>query len=275
MTENDKLEIIRDILLADERDLTETFANKIESLEHAINTRPELSKRVSPIIEHRLDHFVKDIPRTLGPTITKTLKTEIRKSKTQVVEALYPILGKMVKKYVQQEIKLLSERINKQLESGFSASSWQRRLRAWFGGVKEEDLILSEANRPRVEQVMVIEKNSGILLGSLNKSETIDEDMISGMLTAIKNFVEDAFKQKDQNLELIEYEFYNLHIQNFISYYIVVVISGTYSTVFKDTLQDIIFDLSQNFLSLPNIRASLTREILERELAYYFKNENI
>ena len=103
----------------------------------------------------------------------------------------------------------------------------------------------------------------------------MDEDMISGMLTAIKNFVEDAFKQKDQNLELIEYELYNLHIQSFISYYIVVVVSGTYSMVFKDKLQDIIFDLSQNFLSLPNIRANLTREVLDTELAYYFKNENI
>ena len=161
MTENDKLDIIRNILLEDEHDLTEVFMNKIEGLEHAINTRPELSKRVNPIIEEQLDLFVKDIPKTLGPTITKTLKNEIKKSKTQVVEALYPILGKMVKKYVQQEIKLLSDRINNQLESGFSASGWKRRLRAWFGGVKEEDIILSEANRPRVEQVMVVEKKFG------------------------------------------------------------------------------------------------------------------
>lgn len=275
MTENDKLDIIRDILLSDERDLTDNYLKKIEALEHIINTRPELSKKVNPIIEQQLQAFVQDIPKKLGPTITKTLKTEIKKSKTQVVEALYPIMGKMIKKYVQQEIKLLGDRINKQLESGFSPKSWKQRLNIWFGNVKKEDLVLSQAQTSVVEQVMVIDKQSGILLGSKVNTETVDEEMVSGMLTAIKHFVEDAFHQKDQNLEHIEYETFNLHIQNFISYYIVVVVSGNYTTAFKNKLQDIIFNLSENFLSLPNLGHTLNREILEKELEYYFANDNI
>src|SRR5690606_9375998 len=124
----------------------------------------------------RLDEFIEEIPKTLGPTITETLKEEIKNSKEQVVEALYPIMGRMIKKYVWQEIKLLSERVSTQVENSFSFRAWKRRLKAWVTGVKEHDLILSELGDASIEQVFVIEKNSGILLGNYAKTETIDKE---------------------------------------------------------------------------------------------------
>jgi len=261
MTEKDKLSILKDILLTDEREYAGTISKKIEHLEKTINERKLLSSKVSPIVDKKLETFTENIPKTLGPTITKTLKEEIKNSKDEVVEALYPIMGKMIKKYIAQEIKLLSERINRQLESSLSPKSWKRRFKAWFGGVK-------------VEQVLLIEKNSGILIASYSKTETIDKDMISGMLTAIKSFVEDAFQKKNQSLELIEYELYNIHIQSFVSYYIAVVVSGNYTTSFKNKLQDIIFSFSERFL-LASTNDKLDTAAVEKELIHYFKNDDI
>jgi len=161
-----------------------------------------------------LEEFIEEIPKTLGPTITKALAEQIKNSKDQVVEALYPIMGKMIKKYISQEISLLTERINTQLEDSFSTKNWKRKFKSWFGGVREEELLLSELTKiSKVEQVLVIEKNSGMLIGQYAKAETIDKDMVSGMLTAIKSFVEDAFQGESQNLELIEYELYHIHIR--------------------------------------------------------------
>ncbi|MBC9797481.1 cell envelope biogenesis protein OmpA [Sinomicrobium weinanense] len=275
MNENDKLNILKDILLTDDREYAESIVKRMETLENLVHTRSKLSDKVDPIIDHKLDEFIHEIPRTLGPTITETLKTEIKNSKDQVVEALYPIMGKMIKKYVWQEIKLLSERVSKQVEDSFSAKSWKRRVKSWFTGVKEHDLILSELGNATIEQVFVIEKNSGILLGNYSKTETIDKEMFSGMLTAIKSFVEDAFQQKGQNLELIEYELYNIHIQSFVSYYIAVVISGQYTTPIKNKLQDIIFNFSQNFLSLVIYNPDITKNDIVNELNYYFNNDRI
>jgi hypothetical protein len=79
-------------------------------------------------------------------------------------------------------------------------------------------------NQTSVEQIFVIEKGSGLIISSVSKQESIDEDMIAGMLTAIKSFVEDAFKRDLQSLELIQYELFEIHIQNFTSYYFAVVI---------------------------------------------------
>ncbi|MCH2192660.1 cell envelope biogenesis protein OmpA [Kordia sp.] len=271
MTEADKLALLKDLLLTDDRAYAESIHNKIKALEQIINEQKKLSNKVDPIIDNKLEEFIEEIPETLGPTITEALAEQIKNSKDQVVEALYPIMGKMIKKYISQEISLLSERINKQLEDSFSTKSWKRKFKSWFGGVKEEELLLSELNAiSKIEQVLVIEKNSGLLIGQYAKTETIDKDMVSGMLTAIKSFVEDAFQGKSQNLELIEYELYHIHIQSFVSFYVAVAISGEYNLIFKNKLQDIIFNFTDNFLNLFNDLNEIKEEDITNELEFYF-----
>ncbi|AXG68526.1 hypothetical protein KORDIASMS9_00741 [Kordia sp. SMS9] len=271
MTEADKLSLLKDLLLTDDRAYAESIHKKIKALEDIINEQKKLSDKVDPIIDERLEEFIDEIPETLGPTITEALAEQIKNSKDQVVEALYPIMGKMIKKYISQEISLLTERINQQLEDSFSANSWKRKFRSWFGGVREEELLLSELNKiSKVEQVLVIEKNSGMLIGQYAKEETIDKDMVSGMLTAIKSFVEDAFQGKSQNLELIEYELYHIHIQSFVSFYVAVAISGEYNLIFKNKIQDIIFNFTDNFLNLFDDLNQIKEEDITNELEFYF-----
>lgn len=277
MTEADKLSILKDLLLTDDRAYAESIHTKIKVLEDLIHKQEKLSGKVNPIIDEKILEFTKRIPETLGPTITATLAEQIKNSKDQVVEALYPIMGKMIKKYISQEISLLTERINKQLEDSFSANSWKRKFKSWFGGVKEEELLLSQLSAiSQVEQVLVIEKNSGMLIGQYAKTETIDRDMISGMLTAIKSFVEDAFNEKSQNLELIEYELYHIHIQSFVSFYVAVAISGEYNLIFKNKIQDIIFNFTDNFLNLFDNLEEIKDEDITNELEFYFNtNESL
>ena len=277
MTEADKLALLKDLLLTDDRAYAESIHKKIKALEDIINEQKKLSNKVDPIIDDRLEEFIEEIPETLGPTITEALAEQIKNSKDQVVEALYPIMGKMIKKYISQEISLLTERINKQLEDSFSTKSWKRKFKSWFGGIREEELLLSElAFQSRVEQVLVIEKNSGLLIGQYAKTETIDKDMISGMLTAIKSFVEDAFQGKSQNLELIEYELYHIHIQSFVSFYVAVAISGEYNLIFKNKLQDIIFNFTDNFLNLFDNLSEINEQDITNELEFYFStNESL
>jgi hypothetical protein len=277
MTEADKLALLKDLLLTDDRAYAESIHKKIKALEDIINEQKKLSNKVDPIIDDRLEEFIEEIPETLGPTITEALAEQIKNSKDQVVEALYPIMGKMIKKYISQEISLLTERINKQLEDSFSTKSWKRKFKSWFGGVREEELLLSElAFKSRVEQVLVIEKNSGLLIGQYATTETIDKDMVSGMLTAIKSFVEDAFQGKSQNLELIEYELYHIHIQSFVSFYVAVAISGEYNLIFKNKLQDIIFNFTDNFLNLFDNLSEINEQDITNELEFYFStNESL
>ncbi|MFD2822349.1 cell envelope biogenesis protein OmpA [Lacinutrix iliipiscaria] len=270
MNQEDKLKILKDILLTDEREYASSIHEKIKILEDTINQQPNLSEKVDPIIEEKLNEFIKEIPDTLGPTITEALKNEIKNSQDAVVEALYPILGRMIKKYIQNEFKLLSEKINSQINNTFSFKSFKRKFKAKTYGVSEADLILQDQLKPKLEQFMVIEKGSGLLVSTYSKTNTIEEDMVAGMLTAIKSFVEDAFNEKNQDLELIEYETYSIHIQNFSSYYIAVVISGIFNANDKNVLEDKLLDFAQNIINKTDLSNSKS---LTEKLKAYFTNE--
>lgn len=253
MNQDEKLNIIKDILLTDEREFASSIEEKLSHLESIINQQGKLSEKVDPIIDSKLKTFVKDIPETLGPTITEALKEEIKNSQDAVVEALFPIMGKMIKRYVQHEIKLLSERVNEQFNKTFSFKRFFQRKKSNIKGVSSADYILHNQLSPKIEQVIVIEKGSGLVLGEYSKEKMTDEDMVAGMLTAIKSFAQDAFKKESQDLTYIEYDHYHIHIQNFSSFYIAAAISGAYNILFRDKLEDRLYDfvqlqLNQNIL---------------------------
>ncbi len=244
MTDSEKLIKLKELLLSEDRDFAQNILQKLDSLEDTINTPDKLSEKVDGIIDKKLDTYTEEIPEKLGPTITKALSSEIKNSQDKVVEILFPIIGKMIKKYIQQEMKVLSDNINYQIQNTLSYKGIKRKVLSKFTGVSEQDMIIAELNEPSVEQVFVIEKGSGIIISSSSKQESIDEDMIAGMLTAIKSFVEDAFKKDEQSLESIQYELFEIHIQNFTSYYFAVIISGGFNTSFKNKLENKLFDIA-------------------------------
>ena len=272
MEDQDKLQILKALLLTEEKEFAQSIAKKVEELHKVVNQKKELSHKVDPIIDDRLDEFIKDIPETLGPTITEALKTEIKNSQDAVVEALYPIIGKMIKRYIAHEMKILSENISRQTKKAFSFKNWFRKKKAQAKGISSGDIALTEYGKPRLIQMFVIEKNSGILIADYSplSEGAIDKEMIAGMLTAIKSFVEDAFEGGDQDLEKIEYELYTIHIQNFYSYYIAAVISGAYSIMFKEVLEDQIMEFAKNHISRNDLE---NNELFTKKLKKYFQDD--
>lgn len=272
MEEQDKLKILKELLLTEEKEFADSIAEKLEALTKVVHQKKELSYKVDPIIDDKLKEFVQEIPKTLGPTITEALKEEIKNSQDAVVEALFPIIGKMIKKYIAHEMKLLSENISRKTKQAFSFKNWFRRTKAKVQGVSEGDLLISDYAKPRLIQMFVVEKNSGILLADYSplSDGTIDKEMVAGMLTAIKSFVEDAFRGGDQNLELIEYELYTIHIQNFYSYYVAAVISGAYNMMFKEVLEDQIIDFAKNYISSKDLEDNA---LFTKKLKNHFADE--
>lgn len=291
MNDKDKLKALRDLLFDEERKQRESLSEKIVELNDEIaKEREDLTEKiveldkevhdpnlfksqVEPIVDDKINDFVDEMPQRLGPTITETLKIQIQESKDEVVEALYPIVGRMIKKYIQREIQLLSERVDQRLEKAFSLEGWWLRIKGWFAGVKEKDLIISDLAEPHIEEIFLVQKGSGILIGSYSRNKTLDLDMISGMLTAIKSFVEDAFTRGEQNLELIEYDLYKIHIQNFYSFYVAVVISGVLTTSFRSDLEDKIMEFVESMLPTrlqESNEDSYQEQQFSKELKSYF-----
>ena len=243
--EGNQLNTLKDLLLEEERTSRNELGERVDVLDGQLNNTDELRKKLKPILVDQVTYLRKNFPNLFGEVMVDSIKTQIKDSQDEMVDALYPIMGKMIKKYIAREMKLLSEKIDKQLKKTFSWSGWVSRFKGWFSGVSEGDMVLRNLIKAEIEEIFVVQQNSGLLLGGYSIHNTLDKEMIAGMLTAIKSFVKDAFVFGKQELETIEYENYELIIKNLESFYIVVVVSGVVDEVFKNKLDDLLLDFSE------------------------------
>lgn len=271
MEQLNRLELLKEILLAEEKDVTQSLVDKVEKLAGTLNEPDKLAEKIDPLVDAKINNLVQEMPKTLSPVITQALKTEIQKSQDAVVEALFPILGKMVKKYVANEIKLLNDKINLQLQNMFT---FENIMKHFFGKKPKGTDVINAATAPALLQVMVIEKETGLLIANHAPKglEGVDQDLVAGMLTAIKSFVEDAFRGGNQELETLAYELYTLHIQNFYKYYIVAVVSGVYTATTKDKLENLLLEFAEKGISKKELEDS---KLFTNKLKSFFSDQTI
>jgi len=227
----DQLEQLKNLLFSEE-------IEKFETISEEFNDYERLEKKLEPILEKRIAELQADFPDQFGPVITEALKVQIKESQEEVIEVLSPIMGRLIKKYVQTEIAKLTESIDQRMRELFSFKATLRRWIASMRGVSSAEIVVSELIPAELQEVMVIENDSGLLIGRHSVSVDSDPDVIAGMLTAIKAFVEDAYGKTGESLEQIEYETFTLYLQSFSSFYIVAAVSGVVDSAFKDKLND-------------------------------------
>lgn len=266
---NDKMEVLKHLLMDEDLEHIDRIDDELKEILDDFYKADRFQNKVDPLIETRLLKFQKDIPDTMGPAITAALRKQVKESQKEVVDALYPLIGRMIAKYIRKEIEALSKRIDDQFEQAFSLEGWERRIKAWFSGSKESELIMRETMAPVLEEVFVIRKGSGILLGKYSKEEQINADMIAGMLTAIKAFSEDAFHKDKDELEMIEYESYKIKIFNIGSFYVATVISGILTAEFESKLREIVLELTEDFMGVKNDQVPEPGSLNEKLKTYF------
>ena len=126
-----------------------------------------------------------------------------------VLEVLYPTIGKMIKKSIINEITKLNAPSHRPIKEINRKLLKNKSIEPTLAPVPQV------MNSSEIEEIFIIEKDSGLLKGSYSRIPIVNKDMLSGMLTAIKSFVEDTFFKKGQNLEYIQFETFQIS-QKFI-----------------------------------------------------------
>jgi len=243
------LQTIKEILLREEN-------KRIEILEEEVQA-PAIREKVLPLLEEQLRLFEKKFPKEYEIVVNKLIEEKIKNSQEMIVNALYPSLGKMIKKYVNFQVQSMKDSIDERVNNSFTPKAMFGKVKHYFFGIKESDVIFTESIDYQIEEVYLIQKNSGLLIGSASedllighasKENTVDKDVIAGMLTAIIAFVEDAFKREQEDLESIQYGTYKIIIQSFYSYYIALAVKGTLSAAQRDQLGNKILDFADQHL---------------------------
>ena len=255
---------LQEILLKKDR-------QSLESLQQTLDDKKLLSEKVSPIIEEHLVFMKQNFPKEFKDSVEKIIDVKLKNSQDEILNLIYPKLGKMIQKYIGHQFQQLKEGIDAQIEATLNKGplGWVRRK---VFGIKVSDEILSGVDRPVIEQILVVQRDSGLLLGSAAKNEKIHEDLVAGMLTAIKSFAEDAFERGEADLEMIQYDIYRIFLQNFPQYYIAVVLGGSMNALQKENLTNDLLTFAEEEMSGPitEVDSNLTSSLKTKLNEYFF-----
>lgn len=230
---------LKDILLRDDR-------STLQELQRTLNERTLLEQKINPILEDHIEFLRKNFPKEYAQIVNKMVEQKIKASQTEIVEAIYPVLGGMITKFINFKFQELKDNIDAQintLKHNYNPVFWVRNR---VLGLKDSDVILANIDIPVLEEIFVIERNSGLLMGSAALYPSVNRDVVAGMLTAIKAFVEDAFEREKEDLELIQYGTYKIVLENFPTYYFAAAIKGSISTTEAGELRGNIIDFIKN-----------------------------
>ena len=181
-----------------------------EAISQQIKNSPqEMANAIAPEIaiaireQIRLDQ--ESIAEALAPEMGKAIKAQIELERDAMVDALYPVIGNTIAKYLTEAIRTINEKVS----NAFSIEGVQRKIQAQMQGVSEAELILRESVPFSVQAVFLIHKASGLVIAEVQpeNKQRLESDMIAGMLTAIRSFVNDCISQSGEISELNEIEY--------------------------------------------------------------------
>ena len=138
----------------------------------------------------------RQIGRALAPTVETALKESIRRNPREIATAIFPILGPAIRKSIAETMAALVRSINSAVEHSFSPRGIKWRIESWRTGAPYAQVVIKHALIYRVEQAFLIHSETGLLLAHATAPglKVPDADLISGMLTAIQDFVRDSFR---------------------------------------------------------------------------------
>jgi outer membrane protein OmpA-like peptidoglycan-associated protein len=143
--------------------------------------------------EKRGDHALTD---ALGPPVEEVLRESVRKDPRALADALFPVMGPAIRRSITESLRSMLQSFNEALEHSLSMRGLKWRIEAIRTGRPFAEVVLLRSLIYRVEQVFLIHRKSGLLLQHVVAPAVAaqDPDMVSGMLSAIQEFVRDSFQ---------------------------------------------------------------------------------
>ncbi len=208
---------------------------------------PTLTEQMSGIISATIHEARDEMAEALGPVMGEAIRVQIRESREEMVDALYPVILSAVQRSVAEFVQEFQRNVDARLKSTFGLQGLFRQINARLRGVSSSELALRDALPFTLKQLFLIQHQSGLLLAYHNEEdeEISDSDLISGMLTAIRDFTQDSFGSGEEanSLNEIQYGEDHIIIQSGQFAYLAVVTSGVEPEWFRARLRTFVAEL--------------------------------
>jgi outer membrane protein OmpA-like peptidoglycan-associated protein len=184
---------LRQLILAPEQEALERLHQRVD--DPASRTEDVGSVVAEAIQLRRKQGGDEALSVALAPSIETALRESVRKDPATLADALFPVMGPAIRRSILETLRSFLESFNQVLDQSLSMKGLKWRLEALRTGRSFTEVALLHSLVFRVEQVFLIHKKTGLPIGHAVASSVAMQDpsLVSGMLSAIQDFVRDSF----------------------------------------------------------------------------------
>ncbi len=275
---------LKALLLQPERDDIQKLTIELNRLKDHLNRKEQLISTIkpvlSPILRQKIEESPEEIADILAPVIGESLRKQVEISRQEIIDALYPVIGQTIRKSIAEAMRKLAQAVNEKVDRALSVQLIFKKFKSRITGVREEELLLTEALPFRILEIFYIHKESGLLIAHLSDQQKLqgqDQDIVSGMLTAIRDFARKAFSdQEDRDLSEIQYDDLQIFLEAGRYAYLAVVLSGVPPRSFREELRKLERAIHKKYHSLLREYRGETRKPnpLDQKIGNFLRDVN-
>ncbi len=246
----DEFRVLRELIAGAERADLEALRERFEALDRG------LVERVGEGLPAALSaHAARgpDAEATMGKALRGAVEEAVRASvahdKAKLSDSLFPIMGPAIRSYVGELFKGMVENLNEVIRNTTSVKRIRWRAEAKLAGKPFSEYLLLKTARYRAEEVFLMERDTGLLLMHLSRDgRDRDADLVSGMFSAIRSFVEDSFANRGDGegggaLGRFDFGEHEVIIEDSPQAVLAVSVNGSPPPGFRETLEGILEEL--------------------------------
>jgi OOP family OmpA-OmpF porin len=202
----------------------------------------------------------------VAPMVEDAITASVRRNPQPLADALFPVIGPAIRKAIHHTLSAMMEGFNRSIEHSISWRALRWRWTAWRTGKPFAEIVLLNTLEYRVEQVLLIHAESGLVLQHVAApgARHQDADQVSAMLTAIRDFARDSFNVAgNESLEALHVGDVDVIIEQGPHAILAAVVRGTVPgalrTIIQDTLESIHRQMSEELRGFRGDAAAFAR----------------
>ena len=161
---------LRSLLLGEDFRRLDEVTARVEKIDAHVGDSKRLETATAEVLveafrKAEVAHH-RELASAVAPLIVSAIRSEIKNSKEMMVEALYPITGRLVTAAVAAAFRDLVEHLNSRIDRLMSANVWRLRMRALMTGRTMAEVAMAESGVANLKQALLLERGSGRVLAN-------------------------------------------------------------------------------------------------------------
>ncbi len=218
------------------------------------NLSPENLAKMLPEAFENPGEFNAEMVESLSPLTEQAIDISVQRDPNTLSTSLFPVIGGAIRKALTKMLSEMVQTMNSGLESALSFKRLAWRIEARRTGKSFFEVMLAHTLEYSVDHVFLIHKSTSLLLASLSREgqETADDDMVSSMLSAIRQYIKDSLNlSQESGVEGIQAGEYTILVEEGPRAILALIVRGSPAVNLRATMAD----------TLENIHVKLARPL--------------